>query len=242
VIIRGFREGYRATFIGANRGPRGVPEPPDEGDVPILAELAREAERIIDVQLRAFERAEDRSDRLMSVSLAVLGGGLSVGAFVSAGDLPLTRDVALSLVVVGAAYLGASWWAARIAHKPGAVEVARSFAHTLIPIALAYAVAHYFTLILFEGQLIVPALSDPLGLGWNLFGTVDFKPNYTWLAPTAVWYVQVAAIVGGHLIGVVLAHDRALAVFPADRAVRSQYAMLALMVAFTTLGLTILAV
>lgn len=154
------------------------------------------------------------------------------------------RTLALiaAVVVVGAAYLGASWWAARIAHKPGAVEVARSFAHTLIPIALAYAVAHYFTLILFEGQLIVPALSDPLGLGWNLFGTVDFKPNYTWLAPTAVWYVQVAAIVGGHLIGVVLAHDRALAVFPADRAVRSQYAMLALMVAFTTLGLTILAV
>jgi len=109
VIIRGFREGYRATFIGANRGPRGVPEPPDEGDVPILAELAREAERIIDVQLRAFERAEDRSDRLMSVSLAVLGGGLSVGAFVSAGDLPLTRDVALSLVVVGAAFNLASF-------------------------------------------------------------------------------------------------------------------------------------
>src|SRR3990172_5557556 len=121
-------------------------------------------------------------------------------------------------------------------------EVARSFAHTLIPIALAYAVAHYFTLILLEGQLIVPALSDPLGLGWNLFGTVDYRPDYSWLAPAVVWWVQVAAIVGGHLIGVVLAHDRALAVFPTERAVRTQYAMLALMVAFTTLGLTILAV
>lgn len=156
------------------------------------------------------------------------------------------RTVALfaAVALVGAAYLAASWWAARIARHPGmgALEVARSFAHTLTPIALAYAVAHYFTLILFEGQLIVPALSDPLGLGWNLLGTVGFKPNYTWLAPTVVWYAQVTAIVGGHLLGVVLAHDRALAIFPADRAVRTQYAMLALMVAFTTLGLTILAV
>lgn len=149
-----------------------------------------------------------------------------------------------AVALVGAAYLAASWWASRIAGVPGfgALQVARSFAHTLVPIALAYAVAHYFTLILFEGQLIVAALSDPLGLGWNLFGTVDYTPNYTWLAPTVVWWVQVAAIVGGHLVGVVLAHDRSLAVFPADRAVRTQYAMLVLMVAFTALGLTILAV
>jgi hypothetical protein len=154
----------------------------------------------------------------------------------------LTLLVAVGLV--GLAYLGASWWASRIARVPGlgARQVARTFAHTLIPIGLAYAVAHYFTLIMFEGQLIVPALSDPLGLGWNLFHTIDFKPNYTWLAPRVVWYVQLAAIVGGHLVGVVLAHDRALAVFPSDRAVRTQYAMLALMVALTTLGLTILAV
>ncbi len=156
------------------------------------------------------------------------------------------RTLALlaTIAVIGLAYLAASWWAARIARSPGLgpLQVARSFAHTLIPIGLAYAVAHYFTLITFEGQLIVPALSDPLGLGWNLFHTVDVKINYTWLAPRIVWYVQLAAIVGGHLIGIVLAHDRALAVFPADRAVRTQYAMLALMVALTTLGLTILAV
>jgi len=155
-----------------------------------------------------------------------------------------TLSLLAAVAVVGLAYLAASWSAARIARMPGmgTMDVARSFAHTLVPIAIAYAVAHYFTLIVFEGQAIVPALSDPLGLGWNLFGTVDFKPNYTWLAPRVVWWVQLAAIVGGHLVGVVLAHDRALAVFPADRAVRTQYAMLALMVAFTTLGLTILAV
>jgi len=88
--------------------------------------------------------------------------------------------------------------------------------------------------------LLLSALSDPFGRGWDLFGTADRAIDY-WMSPTAIWYVQVAAIVGGHLTGVVLAHDRALALFDPVRAVRSQYAMLALMVALTSLGLTILA-
>lgn len=154
-----------------------------------------------------------------------------------------TLALVLVVAIVGAAYLAASWLAARIAGPGslGAVEVARSFAHTLVPIALAYTFAHYFTLIAFEGQLLIPALSDPIGLGWNLFGTVDYRPDYTWIPPVAVWYIQLAAIVGGHVAGVVLAHDRALAVFPGPQAVRTQYAMLTLMVGLTALGLTVLA-
>lgn len=155
------------------------------------------------------------------------------------------KTIALVAVVavIGGAYAAASWWASRIAgpNGPGPAEVAGSFAHTLVPIALAYAFAHYFTLIAFEGQLLIPALSDPLGLGWNLFGTIDYGPDYTWIPPVAVWWVQLSAIVGGHVVGVALAHDRALAVFPGSRAVRTQYAMLALMVALTALGLTVLA-
>jgi hypothetical protein len=155
------------------------------------------------------------------------------------------QTMALLLVVgvIGAAYSAASWWASRIAGPGGigAVAVARSFAHTLVPIALAYAFAHYFTLIAFEGQLLIPAMSDPLGLGWNLFGTLDHQPNYTWIPPVVVWWIQLAAIVGGHVVGVVLAHDRALAVFAGPKAVRTQYAMLTLMVALTALGLTVLA-
>jgi hypothetical protein len=150
------------------------------------------------------------------------------------------------LAVVAVVYLGyrvACAWAARMASEPDidGRRVALAFAHTLVPIALAYAFAHYFTLVAFEGQLIVPAISDPLGLGWDLFGTVDFRPNFTWIGPTAVWWIQLVAIVGGHVSGVVLAHDRALAMFHGEKAVRSQYAMLALMVALTSLGLTILA-
>ena len=143
---------------------------------------------------------------------------------------------------VGGAYLGACWFAARLGGDEVTTgSVAQRFAHTLVPIALAYAFAHYFTLVVFEGQILIAALSDPFGVGWDLFGTATWRPNFRWLSPTAIWYIQVAAIVGGHLAGVALAHDRALAMFRKRDAVASQYAMLALMVALTGLGLTILA-
>ena len=152
-----------------------------------------------------------------------------------------TAAFLLTVVVVGAAYLAASWAAGRLADSDRSpVEIATSFAHTLVPIAFAYAFAHYFTLVLFEGQDVFALISDPFGQGWDLFGTADYTINYTWLSPNAVWYIQVAAIVGGHVAGVVLAHDRAIADFGPRDAVRSQYAMLALMVALTVLGLTLL--
>ncbi|HEX5631449.1 MAG TPA: hypothetical protein VFY15_07300 [Acidimicrobiia bacterium] len=153
-----------------------------------------------------------------------------------------TVALVVTVALLGLLYVGACAWAGRIAGGGlSTTAVARSFAHTLVPIGLAYAFAHYFTLVAFEGQLLVAAISDPFGLGWDLFGTVDYRPNFTWIGPSVVWWVQLLAILGGHVSGVVLAHDRSLAVFPAARAVRSQYAMLGLMVALTTLGLTILA-
>lgn len=152
------------------------------------------------------------------------------------GTLALVSAVA----VIYAAYWLASWGAARAGASLSVSQVASSFAHTLVPIALAYAVAHYFTLIIFEGQLVTAVASDPLGLGSDFFGTAANRINF-WLSPTSIWYVQLTAILGGHVAAIVLAHDRALAVFPKDRAVRSQYAMLGLMVALTGLGLALLA-
>jgi hypothetical protein len=145
------------------------------------------------------------------------------------------------VLAVGAAYWTASWTAARLAggQRTGS-EVASRFAHTLVPIALAYAVAHYLTLIIFEGQQLISAISDPFALGWDLFGTAERKVDFFITAAEPVWYAQVAVIVTGHVLGVVLAHDRALHDFGTE-AVRSQYAMLLLMVALTTLGLLILA-
>ncbi|HET6507658.1 MAG TPA: fenitrothion hydrolase [Baekduia sp.] len=116
-----------------------------------------------------------------------------------------------------------------------------AFVHTLIPIAFAYVLAHYFSLVAYNGQSILPLLSDPLGNGKDYFGWSDVTINYTWISATGIWYVQVGALVLGHVAGLALAHDRALALFERARdATRSQYWMLAVMVAFTSLGLWLL--
>jgi hypothetical protein len=116
----------------------------------------------------------------------------------------------------------------------------RRFAHTLAPIALAYVVAHYFSLVVFQGQAIVPLLSDPLGNGADLLGTARDTINYSLLSDHAIWYVQVGALILGHVGGLILAHDRALVLFDGRAAVRSQHWMLAIMIGFTSLGLWLL--
>lgn len=120
-------------------------------------------------------------------------------------------------------------------------ELSGAFVHTLIPIAFAYVLAHYFSLVAYQGQAIAPLLSDPLGEGSDVFGTAASTIDYTWISATGIWYVQVGALVIGHVAGLALAHDRALALFSNPRdATRSQYWMLAVMVAFTSLGLWLL--
>ncbi|HYG97460.1 MAG TPA: fenitrothion hydrolase [Solirubrobacterales bacterium] len=131
---------------------------------------------------------------------------------------------------------------------PGAPSLAKlrvGFAHTLIPIALAYLLAHYFSFFVFQEQAqFTYLLSDPLGTGTtDLFGTASSGVDYTILSANTIWYVQVASLVIGHVIGLMLAHDRAL-VYWRDyrRATASQYWMLAVMVAFTCFGLYLLSV
>jgi hypothetical protein len=121
------------------------------------------------------------------------------------------------------------------------IEIAGRFAHSLVPIGLAYVVAHYFSALGDEGQRIAYLISDPLGTGANILGTSDLTVDYSWIAANTIWYVQVGALVIGHVAGLVLAHDRALVSFGDGRtATRSQYWMLAVMIAFTSLGLWLL--
>jgi hypothetical protein len=115
-------------------------------------------------------------------------------------------------------------------------KLANSFVHSIVPIAFVYVAAHYFTLLLFEGQRIWPALSDPDGTGFE-----DWGVDYTLLGANATWYWQVGFVVTGHVAALTLAHDRALALYEdAKEAVRSQYWMLAIMVGFTSLALWLL--
>jgi len=112
---------------------------------------------------------------------------------------------------------------------------------SLMPIAFAYLIAHYFALFIYQGQSAVPLVSDPLGRGWNLLGTARVQPDLTLLSTNTIWYVQAAALVLGHVCGLTVAHDRALAVLPRVRdALRSQYAILVLMVFYTVGGFWLL--
>ena len=125
-------------------------------------------------------------------------------------------------------------WSAR--PRPLAPE----FLLSLVPIALVYAVAHYFTFLVIQGQYAISLASDPFGFGWDLFGTVDYAPNIAPFSPNTVWYVQVGALVAGHVAGLAVAHDRAVTILRERDALRSQYAMLALMVVYTVGGLWLL--
>jgi hypothetical protein len=117
----------------------------------------------------------------------------------------------------------------------------RTFVHTLVPISFAYVLAHYFSLLLWQSQAMVYLASDPLGNGANIFGTSGYQIDYHIISYAAIWYVQVAALLSGHVGGLALAHDRALVLYEdPEEAVRSQYWMLAVMVAFTSFGLWLL--
>jgi hypothetical protein len=121
-------------------------------------------------------------------------------------------------------------------------QFAAAYAFSLVPIAIAYQMAHYYTYLLIQGQMIVSLISDPLGWGWNLFGTAGFEPRYGIVGAAFVWYSQVALIVVGHVIAVYLAHSISLRLLrDPGRAFRSQLPMLVLMVLYTITSLWILA-
>jgi hypothetical protein len=119
---------------------------------------------------------------------------------------------------------------------------APAFVFSLVPIALAYHLAHFLSFLLVQGQLIIPLASDPFGAGWDLIGTVDYRVNIAIINARIAWFIAVGTIVIGHIVSVYLAHIIALRTLKERRlALRSQYPMLGLMVGYTMLSLWILA-
>jgi len=150
-----------------------------------------------------------------------------------------TIGLVWAVCVVTLAFVGAMRLTGRL-NRRRYPELTAAFVHSLVPIAFAYALAHYFSLLVFEGQSAIALASDPLGHGWNLFGTAGRAVNFTLLSTSTIAYVQASGILAGHVAGVVVAHDRALALFPQREATRSQYPLLAAMVLFTVGGLGLL--
>jgi hypothetical protein len=156
-------------------------------------------------------------------------------------ELAFTVGMLIGVAVIALIYLLGIAGMRTIDRERPLVELARSYIHTLVPIAAVYVLAHYFSFLVYNGQAIAFLASDPLGKGWDLFGTADKSIDYGVIGATAIWYVQVGVLVAGHVAGLTLAHDRALVLYERVRtATQSQYWMLAVMVAFTTFGLWLL--
>lgn len=141
-----------------------------------------------------------------------------------------------------AAYLLACRAMAGLIRDRSASAIARRFVLTLVPIAIAYSVAHYFHYLVVQGQLIVPLLSDPLGRRWDLFGTALYFPDIGLLDARFIWYLAITSIVAGHVISIWLAHRLALREFGArGTAVAASVPLTVLMVIYTVISLLVIA-
>jgi hypothetical protein len=123
----------------------------------------------------------------------------------------------------------------------GLNETSLAFGHTMLPIAFAYHVTHYISLLLFESQTFLYRLNDPIGLGWNLFNVDGVVISY-FLSPVALWIIQVIITLLGHMLSVVLAHDLSVKMFGHEQSDKTQYVFLFITVALTLQALFVLSV
>ena len=223
-----------------------------------LAPLARRAGRLVLRAPGAGATQIERRPGLVGLMCVAIGAttfdGLREGpvfqemsssmqrTFVDAGlSLGTALEVAFLIGLLLSVGLVALVFMIGVGGMPRREDLRGRFVHSLIPIAAAYIVAHYFSSLAYEGQALYALASDPLGDGSDFFGTAGYKTDYGVISATGIWYVQLAALVIGHVTGLVLAHDRALVVYGSHgEANRSQVAMLFVMISFTCLGLWLL--
>jgi hypothetical protein len=160
---------------------------------------------------------------------------------VNALEVMFGGGMLLTVALTCGFYMLGVWGMTHVGGGRGVRELARGFAHTLAPIALVYALAHYFSFFMFQGQDVIRLISDPLGDGSDVLGTAGREIDFSIISTKFIWYFQVGAVIAGHVAALMLAHDRAIAIYDDPKqAARSQYWMLAVMVGFTTLALWLL--
>ena len=171
---------------------------------------------------------------VQTIGLRLLGpGGVSVVDTLGVVLIPLLFLAIYLLFCIGIRSLGGE--------RESVMEVARAYVYSLVPIALAYNMAHFLSLLLVQGQLIIPLASDPFGFGWDIFGTAGYRIVPTVISTKFAWIVSIAAIVVGHIVSVYIAHTIAIRRAPSHKlALRGQYPMLVLMVFYTAVSLWII--
>jgi hypothetical protein len=178
--------------------------------------------------------------------LAVLLGSTAYDSF-SASSFWQGRSLSVlqhTATLLGFCVVGGALFVAAASATGGVTREQRRalpglLAHSLVPIVVGYVFAHYLTYLLEKGQLAFFALLDPLGRGWTPLGDPD--PSYFLSEHTsALAALKVTFVVVGHVVAVVAAHDKALALLPRAHRLSGQLAMLVLMVAYTFTGLYLL--
>jgi hypothetical protein len=94
----------------------------------------------------------------------------------------------------------------------------------LVPLAVGWFLGHDLTLLLLDGQNAYILVSDPLGRGWDLFGTYDATIRYTITTQSWVAWLQVALIAVGHAATLVLLHELAMERLSPRAAMRTTWA------------------
>jgi hypothetical protein len=147
--------------------------------------------------------------------------------------------LAMIAIVLGTFSLAAAWMGRYGDRRAAAYPLL--MVPSVVPIVVGYAVAHYTTLLVVEGQRTAINWSDPLGRGWNVFGSAEMGVNAALFDyPTVVALIQLLAILAGHILGIVCAHELAVRLLPPDRALFGQLPMLLVMVGYTCAGLVLL--
>jgi hypothetical protein len=231
----------RLAPLGRRGDGRLVARPPVAGAAGIAAVTGTAALLVAAIGSTGFDGAKEGPlfNRLAgTLQDAFTGLGLSKGLGL---ELAFAAGLALAIALAGAVWAGGMAGMPRSKLALDRRALSRRVAHALVPIAAAYLVAHYFSLLAYNGQDLWRLASDPLGDGHDYVGSAQRSIDYSVVSATAIWYVQVGALVAGHVAALVLAHDRALVLYGDHRAAtRSQVVMLALMVCFTCLGLWLL--
>lgn len=185
-------------------------------------------------------------------NLALVGFCVGVGLIFALGCvLTGVDETAPAIPTTGVPQHGSRWrrmmasghsaWRRSVSIVRRRSGLPNQFAHSIVPIIVGYIVAHYINFLVEFGQTTLIQVSDPFSNGNNLLGTGDLKVNY-WLSyhPTLLANMKVVAVILGHVLGVIAAHDRAVTLLPKRHQLTGQLPLLVAMVVFTVGGLYLL--
>jgi hypothetical protein len=150
-----------------------------------------------------------------------------------------TVGLAWTVAMAGAVYVAATRVVGRARRTDDRV-VADAYGPILVPLVVGYAVAHYFSLLVFESQNFLVQLSDPLGRGWDLLGTATNRVDYLVLGGRTLAWVEIGAIAVSHVAAVLVAHDRTVDEVRGPLVLRSQEALVAMVVISAATALVVL--